>query len=130
MNSRIGRPARVRRQLPVFVAGLALLAGCGPAFEQSPIENFVVVRIKNNSMREISVHACYSRDCRRHDVTDSIAPGRSAEQAFNNGVGGVIIFEIRSKGHRVGCIRLRTRVGQRHAVVAASRAHPCTKWPT
>jgi hypothetical protein len=42
----------------------------------------------------------------------------------------VLVFEIRSGDRRVGCIRLRTRVGQRHAVIAASRAGPCVRWPT
>jgi hypothetical protein len=101
-------------------------AGCtNTTLDPSPIENFVSVSVTNDTPRKIEFHRCYNRSCSFHDVTDSVPPGKSGRQAFNNGTPSKITLRFASGGRTIGCIVLHAHQGQRRATVHVSAAIPC-----
>jgi hypothetical protein len=107
------------------------LAGCSNVayLDQSPIRNYVVVTIENDSGSSVKVTECYARRCRDHDPTYSIRAGGRRDEAANNAQAGTAIFRVAS-GDTVRCLRMRYVEGQEHhAPLKVSAAGRCP-WST
>jgi hypothetical protein len=111
--------------LRVSLFAVTLLGAAGCTLDPSPIENFVVVSVTNDTPRKVEFHRCYNRSCSFHDVTDPVVPGKSGRQAFNNGTARKITLRFTSGGKTIGCIVLHPHRGQRQATVHVSAANPC-----
>jgi hypothetical protein len=113
--------------LAVAVA-LSQLFPQGPILDISPLENFVVVRVEDDTPEPVEATICYSRACRIHDVSDGISPYGHRDEAINNGQSGLAVFRVKKASGQVRCLRLRYAAGQRHASLRVSAARPCP-WP-
>jgi hypothetical protein len=126
------RPVCLKRsrllQFAAFVGSLGALPGCSgqAVLDQSPIENFVAVAVVNDSARRIEFTRCYNARCSFHDVTDSVAPGMTGKQAFNNGTSSTITLRIVRHGLAPECLVVHSREGQRRVRVYVSAANPCS----
>ncbi len=103
------------------------LAACSNTaiLDQSPIRNYVVVSIENDSSSPVDVTQCYAKRCRIHDLTDSIRAGGHRDEAINNALAGTAIFGVTS-GKTVRCLRIRYARGQEHhAPIKVSEARAC-----
>ena len=119
-------PLRYRRDLAA--SGVIFsLTGCSNVaiLDQSPIENYVVVRIGNDGAAPVQVTLCYAQQCRVHDVTDSINVGDHRDDGVNTAHPGTAIFRVSNQGEVVRCLRVPYTTGQRYATVNVSEARPC-----
>jgi hypothetical protein len=114
--------------LPLVLLLVTLsLAACGNTaiLDQSPIRNYVVVGIENDSASSVDVTLCFAQRCSVHDLTDSISAGGHRDAAVNNAPGGTAIFRVTSR-RKVRCLRVRYASGQEHHTpVKVSWARPC-----
>ena len=124
-----GEMKTMLRILLPFALSLVILslAACGSTaiLNQSPIRNYVVVGVENDSASSVDVTLCFAQRCSVHDLTDSISPGAHRDEAVNNAQGGTAIFRVTSRG-AVRCLRVRFASGQEHhAPVKVSWARSC-----
>jgi hypothetical protein len=111
----------------VIVAAAVFCGGCGDTaiLDQSPIGNFVVVPIVNDTQSTIEVTLCYRARCKSHDITDQLAPGTSRRDGVNNAEAGVAIFRVKTNAG-IRCLRMRYASGQEHhAPLAISSSGRC-----
>lgn len=124
--ARIREVSRIGPRVALLVVGLSL-AGCSHAaiLDQSPIRNYVVFTIVNDSPSSVEVTECWAKQCTTHDLTDSIRPGSQRDVAINNAQAGTAIFRVTS-GKTVRCFRIRyARDQEHHDPVAVSSARAC-----
>jgi len=108
-----------------------LLCGCDSntaVLDQSPIRNYVVVPIVNDTDQTIRVTLCYSRTCRGsggHDITDTLSPHTQREDAVNNSYTGPAVFRVTTPT-TTRCLYMSYALGQEHhAALLVSNSRPC-----
>jgi hypothetical protein len=106
-----------------------MLTGCNasaPLFDQSPLRNYVVATVNNDTDHQVIVTVCYDRRCHNTDQVDKVAAHDYVQDGINNDSAGLAWFRIQSAtGTTVGCLRLRYRSGQRTASLQVSEAADC-----
>jgi hypothetical protein len=98
----------------------------GAFFDISPIENYVVVTVHNDTGEQLRVKECYDALCHSVDFNDKVRPGNYVQDGINNYYSGYAFFRFEGRAVR-GCIALKYRSGQRSAEIWASRAVPCSR---
>lgn len=97
----------------------------GPFFDISPIENYVVVTVHNDTGEQLRVKECYDALCHSVDSNDKVRSGDRVQDGINNYYGGYAFFRFEAEAAVRGCVALKYRSGQRSAEIWASRAVPC-----
>ena len=106
-----------------------LLSGCGnnAILDPAPLSSFLDLRVENDTGMTVKISDCWLSGC-QPGFGDTLAPDSDREEAdWLNESGGVAVVAVSRSGFLVGCLRVRYRKGEEHAVAHVSDAGACPR---